>query len=137
MLDSGLPEHVDDDEDLARFLFHTKDYSTQSQAVKTKTFLPSKKDRETSVFRHGAEPRAGLWRLGEQTAKGRTLRGAGIIKATNVRKVHLDVLALEPPPRHAVIINWPWLENDTDKLKAERIEKAQFLASKAVLLLRE
>jgi hypothetical protein len=136
MLASGLPERVGDDEDLARFLFSTSQFNTQM--VKPSAFLPSPKDRETSVFRHGSEPRAALWSIGEEHAAGdRTLYGAGIIKGAEVRAVQLDVSADEPPPRHAVITGWPWLADDPELQKAQRVERAVQIASKAVLLRRQ
>jgi hypothetical protein len=58
MLASGLPEIVADDEDLARFLTSSNHFNVRM--VKPAAFLPSSDD-ETSVFRHGAEPRADLW----------------------------------------------------------------------------
>lgn len=51
MLDSGLPEIVADEEDLARFLTSSNRYTVQ--AVKAAAFLTKSHDRETSVFRHG------------------------------------------------------------------------------------
>jgi hypothetical protein len=53
-----------------------------------------------------------------------------------VRAVLLEVLADEPPPRHAAIRGWPWLDDDPDLRKAERKERAAQIASKAILLRR-
>jgi hypothetical protein len=98
MLAAGLPKHVGDEEALARFLTSTSQFN--AQMVKAGAFLPSPNDRETSVFRHGSEPAAALWSIGEEHAAGdRTLYGAGIVKAAEVRAAQLDVLADEPPPR--------------------------------------
>jgi hypothetical protein len=46
------------------------------------------------------------------------------------------VLADEPPPRHAAIKGWPWLDDDRDLQKARQKERALEVASKAVLLRR-
>jgi len=137
MLASKLPELVDDDEDLARFLVSNNQFSVDKQVVKPGAFLPSPRDGETSVYRHGSEPRAALWSIGEEHVAGkRTIYGAGIIKAAAVRSAELAVLADEPPPRHAAIRNWPWLD-DPELRKAQQKEKAILLASKAILVLRE
>lgn len=64
MLASGLPEIVADDEDLARFLTSSSQFNTQM--AKPAAFLPSTSDRETSVFRHGREPRETLWAIGDK-----------------------------------------------------------------------
>ena len=68
MLPSGLPEHIDDDEDLARFLVQSNQFNSTS--VKPSAFLPNRQDLETSVSRHGREPLARLWELGLAAAGG-------------------------------------------------------------------
>ena len=126
-LSSGLPEIVEDGEDLARFLFSGHYNST---AVRPAAFLPSK-EQETSVFRHGAKPPKELWKLGSELASsGRELRGVAIVKARDVRNVGLDVIAAEPPPRHAAIRNWP-TDNDPILQKARQKELAILLTNVA------
>jgi hypothetical protein len=135
MLASGLPDLVGDDEDLARFLTSSSQFN--AQMAKPAAFLPSATDRETSVFRHGSEPQAALWAIGdEHAAKNRTLHGAAIVKGCDVRVAQLEVVAEEPPPRHAAIRGWPWLDNDLDLQRAQQKERAVLVASKAVLLRR-
>jgi hypothetical protein len=132
-LPSGLPERVADREDLARFLTSSSQFN--SKMVKPSAFLPEPKDRETSVFRHGDEPREVLWAVGhEHAAQGRTIHGAAIFKAGAVRGVGLEVIADEPPPRPAAIKNWPWIEDDPELRKAQQKELANLLASKAEFL---
>ena len=128
-LPSGLPEIVEDGEDLARFLFSSGHYNTT--AVRPAAFLPNSKDHETSVFRQGARPAKELWELGSDlAASGRDLRGVAIVKALDVRTAGLDVFAGEPPPRHAAIRNWP-ADNDPILQKARQKELAILLASAA------
>jgi hypothetical protein len=130
MLPSGLPELVGDEEDLARFLPSSGQFNTLM--AKPAAFLPSQKDRETSVFRHGSEPRDALWGLWDQhVAANRRLHGAAIVKAIDIRAALLDVVAAEPPPRHAAIRNWPWLAHDLEGQKAQQKRLASLLASKA------
>lgn len=127
VLTSGLPEHVGDDEDLARFLTSSGHYSRIS--VRPSAFIPNPKDRSTSVSRHGREPLATLRKLGEvAVANGRHLHGVAVVKAAAVRAIGLTVDAAEPPPRHALIRGWAWAEDDPRQRKAERLEKAQKLA---------
>ena len=136
MLPSGLPEDIEDEEDLARFLVQRNQFS--QIMVKPAVFLPNPKDKETSVSRHGSEPADVLWQLGRLAAGTRTLYGAAIVKARIVRKVGLDVTPAEPPPRHAVIRGWPWEADDQLDRKAERKLLAMEIASAAshpVLLL--
>ena len=135
MLASGLPDHVADDEDLVRFL--TSSSLFNAKGAKPAAFLPSEKDRETSVFRHGGEPIAAMWAIGEEHAVGtRTLHGVAIVKARDVRTASLEVDADEPPPLHAVIRGWPWVDQDRELQKAQQKERSLVLASKATVLRR-
>jgi len=129
ILPTGLPDRVEDDEDLARFL--TQGSQFNALMAKPAAFLPNPKDGESSVFRHGREPIQRLWEIGREAAGTRTLYGASIVKARVVREVHLEVLPDEPPPRHAVIRGWPWMTDDPEMQKAAQKEKAAVIASSA------
>lgn len=130
-LPSGLPDHVGDEEAIARFLTSSNQFN--SITVKPSAFLPSPKYRETSVFRHGRKPIHELWKIGKSVvSKGdRSLHGAAILKASDIRNTDLDVHADEPPPKHAVIRKWPWLDNDPDTTKAQQKLLAIQLATAA------
>jgi hypothetical protein len=133
ILPSGLPDIVADEEDLARFITSSGQYN--AKGAKPSVFMPEIEDRETSVFRHNGKPPDELWTVGEEhAAQGRTIRGAAIIKARDVRTAQLDVFADEPPPRHAAIRNWPWTEPDPDMRKAKHKELAILLAKDAQFL---
>jgi hypothetical protein len=100
-LPSGLPETVADEEDLARFLRSSGHFG--SSFVKASAFMPAK-DAMTSVIRHGAEDREHLWKLAKVFLGSEVkFYGAAICKARAIRDQQLDVLAEEPPPRHANI----------------------------------
>lgn len=132
---SDPPESIADSEHLARFLTSSSQYNTKG--VKPSAFLPNPDDQSTSVFRHGGEPESELWQIGVEDAVGtRTLYGAAIIVAEVVRSEKLTVTADEPPPRHAVICNWPVDQSDPDLQKARQKEIALVIASRARLLLR-
>lgn len=62
---------------------------------------------------------------------GRTLYGAAILRAADIRSADLDVLADEPPERHAAIRKWPWLDNDPDLQKAQQKQIANQLTQAA------
>lgn len=132
-LPSGLPEEVADEESLARFLLFSGHFNRSH--VKQSAFLPNPKDGRTSVFRHGAEPKNALEAIGQlEISSERNLYGAGIIKASDVRAVELEVKAAEPPPRHADIFDWPWMKDDREFGKAQRKEMAILLAQRSVLV---
>jgi hypothetical protein len=128
-LPSGLPEHVTDEENLARFLTQSSHFN--KIMAKPAAFLPSKKERETSVSRHGPDTLDRLWEIGLQAAGDRPLYGAAIFKARVVREAQLEVAPDEPPLRHAVIRGWPWHESDIVLQKAMQMERAAMLASAA------
>ena len=134
MLPSGLPELVADEEDLARFVTSSGQFNTIG--VKLDAFMPGR-DNETSVFRHSGQPRDELWAIGEEfAAQGRTIHGAAILKARDVRQARLDVLAEEPPPRHAAIRNWPSMEPNPALQKARHKFLAKILSEHSTLLKR-
>jgi hypothetical protein len=134
MLPSGLPEIISDEEDLARFLTQRSHFS--SLTAKPAAFLPSPKSQETSVSRHSSDSREELWAIGTDAAGARALYGAAIFKANIIKAIDLEVVAAEPPYRHAAIKGWPWDEMDPDLQKAKQKEIAMVIASQSVLLLR-
>ena len=71
----------------------------------------------------------------EHVAGERTLHGIAICKARHVRSSLLEVVADEPPLRHANIIGWPWLASDPVLEKARLKERALSVAQHAELLL--
>lgn len=64
------------------------------------------------------------------------LYGAAIVKARDVRAALLQVSAAEPPPRHAALRGWPWLDDDPELQKAQQKERAVLVSSKAGLVRR-
>ena len=132
-LPSGLSDHVEDHEDLARIL--TSSSLFNARIVKPAAFIPNPRNGETSVFRHSGEPGEDLWQLARQYVLGdRTLHGAAMVKAHQVRAARLDVLASEPPPRHANIVGWPRQPTDPELEKAAQKERALQIAQHANLL---
>jgi hypothetical protein len=132
MLPSRLPELVSADESLARFLTSSNHFNTKG--VKAAAFSLSREQQETSVFRHDGNPSDELWAIGDAHL-GRAYHGAAIMKVRDVKAASLDVSADEPPPRHAVIKGWPWLDDDRLR-KARQMEVALQVASNAALLLK-
>jgi hypothetical protein len=129
-LPSGLPKHVADGEDLARFLTSSSHYN--ASAARPAAFMPNPKNGETSVFRHGPEPFEELKSIAQaEVGADRHIHGAAIVKASVIREAKLEVRAKEPPPRHADIIDWPWSKDDPDYGKAEQKELAALIAQKA------
>lgn len=133
-LPSGLSEEVGDDEDLARFLTSSSHFN--ASMAKPSAFLPSPRSNETSVFRHGSEPREVLWQLGAAHVVHRNLHAAAIVKAGHVRAARLEVVAQEPPALHANITGWPSPTPDPEMGKAEQKERAALIAQFAEVVQR-
>lgn len=131
-LPSGLPELVDGTEELSRFLTQRSHFN--SIGAKAAAFLPNPKCRNTSVFRMGSNLELLRQTWNENKTGDRELKGAATLVAQSVRDVGLDVISEEPPPAHANIEGWPWLENDPELQKAQQLELANALASKAVVI---
>lgn len=133
MLPSGLPEAVGDIEPLARFLTSTSLFS--GDLIKAAALMPNPKNGETSVFRHGGRPSEEFWSLSAPiTAGGRTIHGAAMLAARQVRDIGLDVMAIEPPNRHANILGWTVPGSDPELAKARNREMALVLARHATLM---
>ncbi len=133
-LPSGLSDAVADEEDLARFLTSRREFN--GATVKPAAFMPNPADGKKSVYRHGAEPRASLWRIADAEIGGRAVYGAGIVRAADVRAARLEVAASEPPLRHADLVGWASPGPDPELSKAIWKEQALEIAQKAQLVLR-
>jgi len=133
-LPSGLPDVVADGEDLARFLTSASQFN--AKGAKPSAYLPSEVHRNTSVFRHGEQPKAELLDIWIQNSQpGRNLHAIAICKARDVRAANLKVASEEPPPRHANIEGWPWNGADPEMAKAARKELAAVIAQSAEVIL--
>jgi hypothetical protein len=121
------PIHVNPDENLARYLFSRKHYSTAYQTVKYTAFIPPPANNRLSVFRISDLSGSEVWNIGENigTQRGKTLFGRADIEAMSILETGLSINADDIPHRHANIIGWPE-EASAIKLKAiELAEKAQ------------
>jgi|LakMenEpi03Aug12_release.lakeMendotaPanAssembly.Ray.scaffolds.fasta_scaffold520256_2 hypothetical protein len=129
-LPSGLPEHVADDEVLARHVFTSnksdlRDDRKGNLSAKYNAFMPQPSDDGwvRSVTRTRAlGGQAGIERngqeVGHQGSPQRVLHATILFTAAAVRSVEvrdkdgnpvgsMDVLAAEPPDHHAHLVNYP------------------------------
>jgi len=138
MLPSGLPETVEDDEPLARFLKSSRQFNTIM--AKPVAFLPNSKNGRLSTCRHGREPLAALKELGAEYFRGQdhiNLHGVAIVAAGDVRMAApLTVEASEPPRRHADVKGWIKSEQEAEPrwAKADNLHLATTLAERSELL---
>lgn len=132
-LPSGLPDQVANEENLSRFLTQSNQFN--SLMAKPAAFLPHPVHHNTSVFRIGNEPDRLQQVWNETTSGERQLKGVALFTAADVRQVQLEIMAVEPPPAHANIEGWPWLDNDPELQKARQKELAAQLASKTIVVI--
>lgn len=128
-LPSGLPEIVQDDEPISRFL--TSGNHCNTKVVKQAAFIPNPKDGRLSVARHNAHPPEESERMAKEDFRLEKAFGVALLEAVEFRKVQLDFEADDKPPRHADVVGWPWREDDREFGKAEQKAKALELAKKA------
>lgn len=132
-LPSGLPESVEDDEPISRFLTSRNHYNTT--AVKAPAFIPNPKDGRLSVARHDAQPLEESERMAREEFKLPKVVGVARLSAHVFRKEELDFEADDTPERHADVIDWPWREDDPEYGKSERKLIAAELAQQAERLM--
>lgn len=112
-----MDEAIADAEPLAIFVYDSEKMKTDG--AHWKAFLPSK-DGERSFFRVDTLSEAEVAEIGHREAASRQdqqLRGWAEILGLNVRhNPPLRLKAVEPPPRHGVILDWPAESQDKKKL---------------------
>ncbi|PIU22971.1 MAG: hypothetical protein CO103_06150 [Chloroflexi bacterium CG_4_9_14_3_um_filter_45_9] len=128
-----LPNEVNANESLARYLTHSNHYHVPTSSVKPKAFEPPA-DLRLSVFRIDGLTIEDVWRIGQlkminSMPQPRTLHGVADIKASAVQDLNLTVDPDNNPLRHASIVGWP-------EDKSERKSITQQLAARAKLILR-
>jgi hypothetical protein len=121
-LPSGLPAQVADAEQLARFVF-SDSHVNRSGVVKKGAFMPAPEQSALSVTRVDGLPAQEMEHYAGQARGTRPseAKGYAVLQAGRVRADGFQVVADEPPPRHAHIQHFPPGKDD-------QIEKAQALA---------
>lgn len=113
---------VADEEQLARFVF-SESHVNRSGIVKKGAFMPAPEQTALSVTRLNDVDAADMERYAAQARGTRPseAKGYAVLRAGIVRSEGFQVLADEPPPRHAHIQHFPTGKDD-------QIERAQSLA---------
>lgn len=127
---SGLPDIVDGEENLIRFI--TQSNHVSGTKPKAGAFLPNPRDWTKSVIRHEPIPEQ-LPQLKAEFLPNQNVHCAAVVQAKFVREATLDVVAAEPPPFHANIVGWEIME-DPVLQKARHTRLALLIASKATIL---
>lgn len=113
---------VADEEQLARFVF-SDSHVNRSGIVKKGAFMPAPEQTALSVTRVDDVDANDMERYAAQARGTRPseAKGYAVLRAGVVRSEGFQVLADEPPPRHAHIQHFPTAKDD-------QIERAQSLA---------
>ncbi len=125
-LPSGLPESIDDGEEVIRYLTSSNDFN--GQVVRPHAFQPTSQGKK-SVVRRSGSPLSSIWEWPREFLPNTRIHGAAVLLAARVRAAGLDVTASEPPPRHANIVGWPVSDSGAGIRKAESLQAQQLLAS--------
>jgi hypothetical protein len=123
------------DEVVARYLTQSNHFTASTGRVSMRAFLPEGQPNayETSVFRVQELTETQIWNTGDEYVaipRGKPVYARAELAVKTITNMRLRVISAEPPPRHAVIVNWP-------AAKDERMSLAQLLAADATLRLRE
>lgn len=117
------------EETVTRYLFRERHFRRASSRLRPAALEPSPVDRATSVYRTLGLSIEEIWTLGRLSAgvgRQRTMLARGDLKVAAILQHRLRISRDEPPPRHAVIHNWP-------EGKSARMLIAQQLAADATL----
>lgn len=115
----------------ARFILSRSHYRSSNLRVKPIALEPSGEDRSTSVFRIVGLSEPQIWRLGSTFVaepRKRNIHARAELTVESIQALTLVITPSEPPPRHALIRDWP-----ADKSAAMSI--AQQLAAECTLVL--
>ena len=134
----GGPEPISDTERLTRYISehdHYRPTKAPQDRLHFRAFLPSRTEPdELSIARTDALPENEVWLLGERMiteVSGRPVIARGDFTAVDVRQVVLQgfpplaVRPDEPPPRHALVFDWPSVNApDARKSFAQQLRRA-------------
>jgi len=123
-----IPETVDSNELLTRYIFSDRHIRRQKKKATSAAFMPRDYDLRLSVFRIEGLFDKKIWEIGRKVGKkaSRNLHARADIKALEVERQELSIEPDKNPPRHANIVRWP------DE-RAKRLSIAQELAEVAIL----
>lgn len=114
-------------ETIARFVRSSSWVAKSKGRIKYPAFLPAP-DNDTSVFRTKDLLGEALWKIACDEVG--PCHGAALVVVAVVRENRLDVVAHEPPLRHANIRGWPQMQ-DPELQKSKRQERAIAIAESA------
>lgn len=125
---SAQREIIEASEQIARYIFSSKQYSINNGRVKYGAYLPAP-NGEVSVYRISGLSEEEIWKIGrEYVAKprGKTLYARGDTTAAVITRTRLDIVAeTTPHPLHANIINWPSEKGEQKMLALEIANEAK------------
>jgi hypothetical protein len=135
MIDPGNVPPVADNERLARFVMHARQFRSSDGTVKQDAFIPHP-HRELSVTRHLQASEQEIWDIGLEIAAGQSkkLYGRADLLAGFCRSQSLRVEAtpLEHNPNHADLAEWPAAKQDQKAIALNLAASAPFVLNVSV-----
>jgi hypothetical protein len=132
MIDPHNTPPVEDDERLARFVTHARQFRASDLTVKQDAFIPYP-HLELSVTRHRDATEAEIWSAGliVVQSQGKRLFGRADVFAGLCRSQKLVVNAtpLDNNPNHTDIAGWPPAKQDQKAIALKLAASAQFVLS--------
>lgn len=128
-LASGLTLEIASDERIARVLRRSQDVAKSLGRIKYQAFMPAP-DHETSVFRVTSLSDDEIRRIAHTNVPDKAKNGSAVFSASAMHKTELSLEAVEPPPRHANIVNWS-MADDPQIRKSKRQLAATILAEES------
>ena len=130
----AIPELIEDDELLARYVMQSNHIRKSDKTAKPDAFVPYPYS-DASVTRHINIPEEKVWQHGENVAAAqkKTLYGRADFPAVSPRGVSLDVIAnpTDDNPNHANVTGWP-NDKPSQKIMAQEIAaEANYLTNPA------
>jgi len=101
------------DEQVSRFVFDSN--KLKAERLHWRAFWDPGED--VSVFRIQDLTPDHIWALSEADPRAPAV-GRGDLSVAYVRQIELDVIASEPPDRHALIVGWPEFNTNEQRIQA-------------------
>jgi len=131
MIDPENVIPVGDDECLARFVTHARQFRSSDSTVKQDAFIPHP-HQELSVTRHlQAATEEEIWAIGLDVAQGqgKNLYGRAdlIARFCRSQSLRVDATPLNRNPNHADIAGWPNAKQDQKAIALKLAASAAFV----------
>ena len=128
MMSAVLPDIIDSDELLTRYIFHQALFNPNTGTVKPTVFTPHKDRNDLSVYRITGCSEPEIWELANNFVKpkDKTTLARADTQAESYYKAGLRIVSLKTPHiRHANVENWPLDRDDRNEIRRQLSEASR------------